>query len=299
MPILRTEPRSDASDHHFFVNLSPSTEGLEQIATYSLAMRAAVEASKAIMHLYNTNFQTEWKGDGSPVTEADLASSHVISSLLDSTNIPILGEETEHQSFELREQWTLNWCVDPLDGTKEFIQRNGEFAVNIALIENGKPIFGIIASPVQQKMLVGGMDWGVYFLSFSELDVPENWQRLSASSAVNSPLVMASSRSHHSGSTLDYLNELRTQFGSVDFQKKGSSLKFFDLALGTSDVYPRFAPTMEWDIAPGQAILEALGGAVVHAVTNEPLTYNKRNLKNPYFVAKTAAFLQTTKREPQ
>lgn len=271
-----------------------SKKRVENQTTYSLAMRAAVEASKAIMHLYNTNFQTEWKGDGSPVTEADLASSHVISTLLESTNIPILGEETEHQSFELREKWTLNWCVDPLDGTKEFIKRNGEFAVNIALIENGKPIFGIIASPVQQKILVGGSNWGVFFLSFSELDFPEKWQRLTESSEVNSPLIMASSRSHHSGTTLDFLNELRTQFGEIDFQKKGSSLKFFDLALGTADVYPRFAPTMEWDIASGQAILEALGGTVVHAETNSPLVYNKQNLKNPYFIAKTAAFLRKT-----
>ena len=246
---------------------------------YQLAIQAAIAASEAILNIYQLDFNIIEKQDGSPVTAADLAASEKIDAILQPLGIPITGEETEKLPFEVRQHWTKCWCIDPLDGTKEFIKRNDEFAVNIALIENSQPIFGLIASPVNQEILIGSKETGVFIFAFSDADQTEKWQQM-----------MACSRSHHSGSVLSFINELKSKGHDVDFLKKGSALKFFDLALGKADVYPRFAPTMEWDIAAGQAILEALGGSVVHAETGEPLYYNKANLVNPYFIARTALF---------
>jgi 3'(2'), 5'-bisphosphate nucleotidase len=254
---------------------------------YQLALEAALEASKAIMQVYEQDFESRDKQDGSPVTAADLAASEQIEKILAPLGIPITGEETDKAPYEERQNWQQCWCVDPLDGTKEFIKRNGEFAVNIALIENGKPVFGLIAAPVKEQILLGSIETGVFILHFKDVDQIENWKQLGIPLKINNPLVMACSRSHHSGPVLQFINELKVQNQEIDFIKKGSALKFFDLATGAADVYPRYAPTMEWDIAAGQAILEALGGEVVHAETGEPLHYNKANLVNPYFIART------------
>ena len=258
---------------------------------YKIAIQAAVEASETIMDVYQNEFDTIIKDDGSPLTKADLASTKIIHKHLEPLNIPITGEETEKMPFSERKNWVECWCVDPLDGTKEFINRNGEFAVNIALLRNGKPVFGIIASPVQQIMFVGGVETGVYKIAFEDIDNNERWEELSTPLQINSPLVITCSRSHHSGPIVDFINELKKISPTIDFAKKGSSLKFFDLASGTADAYPRYAPTMEWDIAAGQSLLEALGGSVVHAETGLPLYYNKENLTNPYFIAKTKPLL--------
>jgi len=258
---------------------------------YKAAIRAAIDASQTIMGVYKNEFDTIIKDDGSPLTKADLASTKIIHKHLEPLNIPITGEETEKMPFSERKHWKECWCIDPLDGTKEFINRNGEFAVNIALLQEGSPVFGLIASPVQEVMYFGGVENGVYKMDFEQLDSPESWIKLSAPMNVNSPMVMTCSRSHHSGPVLSFINELKKLSPTIEFAKKGSSLKFFDLASGTADAYPRFAPTMEWDIAAGQAILEALGGSVVHAETGLPLYYNKENLTNPYFIAKTKPLL--------
>jgi len=239
------------------------------------------------MQVYEQDFESQDKQDGSPVTAADLAASEQIEKILAPLGIPITGEETDKAPYEERQNWQQCWCVDPLDGTKEFIKRNGEFAVNIALIENGKPVFGLIAAPVKEEILLGSIETGVFVLHFKDVDQIENWRQLGIPLKINNPLVMTCSRSHHSGPVLQFINELKVQNQEIDFIKKGSALKFFDLATGAADVYPRFAPTMEWDIAAGQAILEALGGSVVHAETGEPLHYNKANLVNPYFIART------------
>jgi 3'(2'), 5'-bisphosphate nucleotidase len=256
---------------------------------YQAAITAAIEAAKAIMKVYGNEFQEVYKQDGSPVTEADHAASACIETILAPLGIPITGEETEKAPFSERQHWPLSWCIDPLDGTKEFIKRNGEFAVNIALIEKGIPVFGLIASPVQETILLGSKETGVYLFHFNEYHSQEKWMKLSPPSNTNNPMIMACSRSHHSGPVLQFINELKEAGHNLDFIRKGSALKFFDLALGKADVYPRFAPTMEWDIAAGQAILEALGGEVVHAETGEPLHYNKANLLNPFFIARTVA----------
>ena len=256
---------------------------------YRIAIEAAIAASKAIMEIYQQEFSFQNKSDGSPVTKADLASSRIIEQHLTPLGIPITGEETEKHPFDIRQKWTTCWCIDPLDGTKEFIKRNDEFAVNIALIENGNPIFGLIASPVEQKIIIGAKAIGVFVFTFDKAHILENWQEIKIPKHINKPMIMACSRSHHSGPVLQFINTLKEKGHQIDFIKKGSALKFFDLAQGNADIYPRFAPTMEWDIAAGQAILEALGGEVIHAITEEPLYYNKANLLNPYFIARTAA----------
>lgn len=259
---------------------------------YHIALKAAVDASALIMEYYTGAVHTEIKSDGSPVTDADLASSALIHERLAKTDWPVMGEEIRNASYAERKNWKEFWCVDPLDGTKEFIRRNGEFAVNIALIDGGKPVFGIIASPVQSEIIFGGENTGVYFSSFEDYSSSDKWQELKKPVAIGKPLALISSRSHHDGISLDFINALKAEFGEVELLQKGSSLKFFDLALVQADIYPRFAPTMEWDIASGQAILEGLGGAVIHAVTGKPLVYNKENLLNAHFIAKTAPFLQ-------
>ena len=255
-----------------------------------IAINAGVEASKEIMRIYQLPIEKSIKADGSPVTTADLASSAIIAARLKTTGIPIIGEELADTPFEIRKNWSHCWIVDPLDGTKEFIKKNGEFAVNIALVENGEPIFGIIASPVNETILIGAKNQGAFLSHFDDVDNAEKWKELYPK-ALNKPLVMAGSRSHHSGKILALVETLQAKYTEVNFIKKGSSLKFFDLAEGDADIYPRFAPTMEWDIASGQAILNELGGVVVNALTNEPLTYNKEDLYNPYFIAKTQSFI--------
>ena len=256
-------------------------------------LRTAVEASEAVLSFYEVEFHQEIKHDGSPVTQADIKSNEILQHGLKQTGIPIVSEESVHAPHSERQNWETSWVVDPLDGTKEFIKRNDEFAICMALIHQQQPVFGMITSPVKQQILLGGFWYPPRILDFSEVEQPENGKLLTPVNQINQPLVMAGSRSHLSGTELKFTNQLREKYGAVDFIKKGSALKFFDLAQGFADVYPRFAPTMEWDIAAGQAILEALGGDVIHAETGEKLVYNKANLYNPYFVARTAAFKAT------
>jgi len=257
------------------------------------ALAGVVEASSEIMAIYKDSFSSNYKLDGSPVTAADLASNAVLEKHLNATNIPVLTEESIHAPFEERSQWTQFWCVDPLDGTKEFIKRNDEFAINIALIENKQPVLGIIASPVEQIALIGGKFVPPAIVRFDQIGNIDSWQYIEPKAFPNNPVVIAGSRTPHSGASLDYINQLKEKYGDLAFLKKGSALKFFDLALGTADIYPRFAPTMEWDIAAGQAIIEALGGTVTHALSGQPLHYNKASLFNPHFVVTSYALLQT------
>lgn len=251
-------------------------------------MQAAIEASKVISEIYKEDIVPTIKSDGSPVTKADLAASKIIEAILKDTAIPILGEELEKDSFEIRSKWTENWCVDPLDGTQMFLRKNGEFAVNIAHVKEGKAIFGIIASPMDLQLLIGGPEYGAFILDFNQLDDRTKWNELSPHSNANDPLAIICSRSYREGDGAESMKEHTKDHDSI-YIRKGSALKFFDLALGTADIYPRFAPTMEWDIAAGQAILETLGGTVIDAHTQKALVYNKESLYNPHFIAKTKA----------
>jgi len=256
---------------------------------YSTALSAAIEASRAIMKVYSSSFETQIKDDGSPLTQADLDSTRIIHSFLDPLSIPITGEESNPTAFSERISWEESWCIDPLDGTKEFVKRNGEFAVNIALIRKGTPIFGLIAAPVYEEVIFGSKETGVYMLKFKDFENPALWKKILPPLKVNKPLVIIGSRSHPSKAQDDLMKTLKTSNLEFRFIQKGSALKFFDLALGKADVYFRFAPTMEWDIAAGQAILESLGGSV-ETTDKLPLKYNKENLFNPYFRAFTEAY---------
>ncbi len=257
---------------------------------YLIAMEATIEASAEILRFYNSGFETEMKSDGSPVTEADLASSKIISSHLEKTGIPIIGEELEKTPFEIRKTWTQNWCVDPLDGTKEFVKQNGEFCINIAHVKNGISVFGILTEPCKRRMIFGGKETGVYLWNFEEDPNKENIRKIISDTSLGDEVVWIGSRSHESADA-SWVEHLSRTFQTVKKISKGSAIKFFDLALKNAHIYPRFAPTMEWDIAAGQAILEALGGTVVSAESGLPLTYNKSSLYNPHFVAKTAGFI--------
>lgn len=256
------------------------------------ALKASIKASEAILEIYQKDVVAVQKEDGSPVTVADITSSKILKESLESTGIPFVGEEEEIAPYEERQNWTENWCVDPLDGTRMFLRRNGEFAVNIAHLIKGKSVFGIIASPVQKRVLFGGPKTGVYIASFDQIESPDDWQVPKIREQLNNPVTVICSRSYTHGSGFKYMQQLERHFGELNYIYKGSALKFFDLVEGRAEVYPRFAPTMEWDIAAGQAILEALGGTVVTVKDNDPLRYNKEELFNPRFIAKTKALLK-------
>lgn len=258
---------------------------------YQTAIQAVIAASKAIMNIYQTDFIAIQKEDGSPVTQADFESSKIIFDFLSKTDIPITEEEQEIADYSIRSKWKESWCVDPLDGTRMFLKRNDEFSINIAHIVGNKSVFGIIGSPVQKKILLGGPEYGVYIINYDDWNQPEKWEAVIESEEVNNPLTVICSRSHTHGSGFKYMQILERVFGELTYLRKGSALKFFYLANGEADIYTRFAPTMEWDIAAGHAILETLGGQVVNVEDNKPLTYNKESLYNPQFIAKSKAFI--------
>ncbi len=255
------------------------------------AIMASIKAGKAILEVYNTEFDVEFKDDNSPLTIADKRSHEVISKTLESYSIPVLSEEGKEVPFEVRKDWSKFWCVDPLDGTKEFIKRNGEFTVNIALMEGSKPVFGIIYVPVHNELYFGGQDFGSFKLS----DVDEINGDLDSlmGQSTNLPInrstndyVMIGSRSHMSNETKAYFEKKKQEKGDVNILSRGSSLKLCMVAEGQADEYPRFAPTMEWDVAAGQAIIEGSGGEVLHYKSGEIMHYNRENLVNSWFLAK-------------
>jgi 3'(2'), 5'-bisphosphate nucleotidase len=247
------------------------------------AIQAAINATEEIMDVYLNDFDTIIKEDGSPVTAADLRSSKAITTVLASTSIPIIDEEGAKQPYELRKTWSKCWIIDPVDGTREFVNKNGEFAICIALVENEKPVFGLIASPVQRYMVFGGKKMGIF-----EMNYTEKLEPIPIDTTPNEieKCVVLTSRSHDSGLIDTYLKTLESQYGELIYRRKGSALKFIELVKQTAHSYPRFANTMEWDVAAGQALLEAVGGSVINVETDKPLTYNKPNLTNPFFIAK-------------
>lgn len=246
-----------------------------------IAIKASKEASKEILDVYHSkDFETQLKSDNSPLTLADKKAHHAIVEHLERTGLPILSEEGKDISYEVRKSWKRFWMVDPLDGTKEFIMRNDEFTVNIALIEDQQPILGVLAVPVTGVIYYGGKGLGVFKkVSGDQLPVSSNRQ-LETGNQQQLTRVVAS-RSHMNKETEEYISKL----GKTEVVSAGSSLKFMLLAEGKADIYPRFGPTMEWDTAAAHAILMELGFSVHRTDSNGELTYNKENLLNPYFVA--------------
>jgi 3'(2'), 5'-bisphosphate nucleotidase len=249
-----------------------------------LAIRASVDAGQEIMKIYSTeDFGVEMKGDNSPLTKADIASHKAIMRYLEQTAIPVLSEEADEEtSYEERRNWMRCWIVDPLDGTKEFIKRNGEFTVNIALVENGVPLFGVIYVPARDELYYSVPGVGA-FLRRSALT--NNADVKLPAQQYPSAFTIVGSRSHSSPETEAYIEEMKAKHGEVDFAASGSSLKFCLVAEGKAHSYPRFAPTMEWDTAAGHAILVAAGGRVVVWPDMTGLRYNREQLRNPFFLA--------------
>lgn len=256
------------------------------------AINAALEAGKVILEIYNSGeFDTEIKADNSPLTKADTTSHNVIMSYLESTGIPVLSEEGKAIAYEEREGWNQLWIVDPLDGTKEFIKRNGEFTVNIALIENNKPILGVIFVPANGKLYFSTKDMGAFKVTVDQkfLDVDALIQNASKIplERIDKKFTVVASLSHMSPETQEFVQQMKDKYGEINLISKGSSLKFCMVAEGQADCYPRFSPTMEWDTAAGQAICEHAGFQVIDWVTKQDMLYNREELLNSWFLVKS------------
>lgn len=261
---------------------------------YKTAIEAAVKAGLAILEIYEStdNIVVEHKPDDSPLTNADRVANEVIQSYLATTGIPVISEESKQMTYAVRKDWKQCWIVDPLDGTKEFIKRNGEFTVNIAFCVDGRPEFGVIYVPVSRELYYGWVSENMAFKTVMDeehqmpgaLAVQED--RIAPSPESKSVLRVVGSRSHMNADTEAFIEASKKKYGTVEIVSKGSSLKFCLVAEGKADVYPRFAPTMEWDTAAGSAIAEAAGLSVISQETQSPLKYNKENLLNPFFLVR-------------
>lgn len=255
---------------------------------FAFAIDAAIKGGVAILDIYSQeDMGVELKDDQSPLTLADKASHNEIVKILEaSSNLPVLSEEGGGFDYSERKTWEKYWLIDPLDGTKEFIKRNGEFTVNIALIENGVPVFGVIYVPVKQTLYVGQKDLGAF--KYKDCDdssnlSDENWIKLPVLDPER-PFTMVGSRSHMSEETMTYMNSMESKHGKVEILSRGSSLKLCMVAEGSADAYPRFAPTMEWDTGAGDAICRAAGFKVTQYPKDIPVEYNKEELLNPWFL---------------
>ncbi|CAM3387578.1 3'(2'),5'-bisphosphate nucleotidase CysQ [Aequorivita lipolytica] len=254
----------------------------------SVAIQAALDAGKEILKIYGTDFSVEIKGDDSPLTQADENANAVIMGYLKATGIPIISEENKQLDFSERKDWSRCWIVDPLDGTKEFIKRNGEFTVNIALVEDGNPILGVIYVPVSKELYFTSEDGKTskkIIVPSEEISLQEIFEKAEPikPSAITSKVQIVGSRSHLNEETKDFISEIEKQ-REVEIVSKGSSLKFCLVAEGLAHIYPRYAPTMEWDTAAGHAICKAVGVSVIDQTTKMPMRYNKPNLLNNHFL---------------
>ena len=256
-----------------------------------IAVKAAVLGGAEIMEVYGKeDLGVEIKEDNSPLTLADKRCNDVINAHLVNTGIPIISEENKQIDYQDRKDYDQCWIVDPLDGTKEFVKRNGEFTVNIALVKKGKPLFGIIYVPVSRELYLGDVtNSRAIKVSLEDhvvtpKDLDWDVHGIQTASDSSDAVRVVGSRSHMNEATEDFVRSLSVGPDKVDIVSKGSSLKFCLVAEGKADIYPRFAPTMEWDTAAGQAICEAVGLEVISKETDAPLLYNKENLLNPWFI---------------
>lgn len=238
----------------------------------------ALQAGEAIMQIYARDFSVQYKNDASPLTEADIKANEIICSQLQNfyPDIPVISEENQEIAYEERKNWEYYWCVDPLDGTKEFVKKNGDFTVNIALIHKDTPVAGVVYAPVFNVIYWAKKGSGAY----------KNAQKLplQINTHQEDTLYVALSRSHVTQETQKFIDTLHAK--EVVQITKGSSLKLCMVAAGEADIYPRFGDTMEWDTAAGDAIVREAGKMSYRYENNEPLVYNKENLLNPWFVVR-------------
>ena len=245
----------------------------------------AKKAGDEIMKIYQQDFEVDYKKDNSPLTKADIKSNEIITESLKDLypEIPVLSEENKEVPYNIRKNWEYFWLIDPLDGTKEFVKKNGEFTVNIALIYKDTPVLGVIYAPVLEVLYYAQKDRGAF-----KQEKNKKPQKLPIyKHTSNNTLKVIVSKSHYNQETKYFVNNLKNKYKkTIEFIRIGSSLKLCLIAEGKAGIYPRLAPTMEWDIAAGQAIVEQAGGEVLKYKSQESLKYNKQNLLNPLFVVK-------------
>ncbi|MBK8846857.1 MAG: 3'(2'),5'-bisphosphate nucleotidase CysQ [Bacteroidetes bacterium] len=255
------------------------------------AVKASIKAGAEILDVYAQPINVEIKDDKSPLTEADKRSHQAIMAALQPLGIQIMSEEGKAIAFAERKDWEYYWLIDPLDGTKEFIKRNGEFTVNIALINKGRAIAGVIYVPVLNELFFAAEGTGAYKIeNYDNASQPATLDALKAharkldGNVSATAFTVVASRSHLTPETEALINDLRTKHGTIEMVSKGSSLKLCLVAEGKANIYPRLAPTMEWDTAAGQAICEQAGCTVINYHSQQPMQYNKEDLLNPWFV---------------
>jgi 3'(2'), 5'-bisphosphate nucleotidase len=268
------------------------------------AIAAALQAGREIMDVYDSEFAVEHKADNSPLTRADKKSHELLMSLLSKMDLPILSEEGREIPYDSRKKWEKLWIIDPLDGTKEFIKRNDEFTVNIALVEYGMPVLGVVYAPVKRALYFAAKTIGAFKnenpaqldwikKASDRSDATKVFNRLIQEStqlpverAHRLPFVIVGSRSHASPELKKFVEEKRREHGEVEFISAGSSLKICLVAEGKADMYPRLGPTCEWDTAAGQAVAEMAGAKLLDFKTGEPLRYNRSDILNPWFIVR-------------
>ncbi len=240
----------------------------------------AKDASVEVMKIYEKDFTVEYKDDKSPLTEADLKANEIICNSLKKLypNIPILSEETKLDSYENRKNWEYLWLIDPIDGTKEFVKKNGEFTINIALIHSGVPVLGVVYAPAIDVLYYAKKDEGAYVVkkgTLTKLPIKRD----------DNKFYIVASKSHLSDETKEYIENIETNKEKV-LTSIGSSLKLCMVAEGVADIYPRHAPTSEWDTGAAHAVVLEAGKDVVDAYENSSLIYNKESVLNPFFIVK-------------
>jgi 3'(2'), 5'-bisphosphate nucleotidase len=258
--------------------------------TLRLAILSAIDAGKEILKVYDEDHEVEFKSDNSPLTKADKKSHLAIVEGLKSSGLPILSEEGKSIPYPDRSKWEVFWLIDPLDGTKEFIKKNGEFTVNIALIALDTPVLGVVYVPVTRVLYFASEEMGSYKTvvdkDFEEADLDKMVEESESLVDNEYPDIytIVASRSHSTKETEDFVSKKEEERGSIDLISAGSSLKLCLVAERKAHVYPRLAPTMEWDTAAGHAVASYSDCKVYNYETGVELKYNKENMLNPWFV---------------
>ena len=268
------------------------------------SIQASLAAGNEILDVYESDFAVEYKADNSPLPRADRSSHDILIASLAEFNIPVLSEEGREIPYAERKKWEQLWIIDPLDGTKEFIKRNGEFTVNISLVEYVEPVLGVVYAPVKRVLYFAAKDTGSFKLenplecnwikedaderdyAYLMSEIINDSVRLPVGKPDNTPFTIVGSRSHASPDLKKFVEEKRREHGEVEFISAGSSLKICLVADGTADLYPRMGPTCEWDTAAGQAVAEFAGAKMLNFKTGEPLKYNRDDILNPWFIVR-------------
>jgi len=255
----------------------------------NISIAAAIEAGKNILEVYSREYAIETKNDNSPLTEADKVSHEVIKTMLAETNMHVLSEEGRQTGYTERKSWNTFWMVDPLDGTKEFIKKSGEFTVNIALIKEGVPVLGVVYAPVTGALYFGTEEKGSFYykvdagINQDAAYIVKAAEKLPLKQEAGTYTIVAS-KSHNTPETDVFIEERKKKYGNINLVSAGSSIKLCLVADGSARVYPRLAPTMEWDTAAGHAVAKFAGCTVYDYGSKKELVYNKENLLNPSFV---------------